>query len=68
MNEEKETSKKKQMKFSPGTFILGLLFYLPLFLYLPVFIVDATEQAVITRFGRYHKTLGSSHSLSFPLA
>lgn len=25
MNEEKETSKKKQMKFSPGTFILGII-------------------------------------------
>lgn len=68
MNEEKETSKKKQMKFSPGTFILGIIVLFALILvFTSFFIVDATEQAVITRFGRYHKTLGSGLQFKLPL-
>lgn len=66
MNEE-TIIKKKKNSIGPGTIIFAILLVFALVLFFTsFFIVDATEQAVITRFGRYYKTLGSGLQFKLP--
>ena len=59
---------KKLKKVSPGVFVVGLIVVLAIILALTSFFeVDATEQAVITRLGKYNRTVGPGLQMKLPL-
>lgn len=63
--DEKTVFKKKTI--TPGIIFLAIIVVFVLILFFTsFFIVDATEQAVITRFGRYYQTLGSGLQFKLP--
>ena len=60
-------AKKYSKKFTPFTVVLIIFAILVVvFLGTSFFVVDETEQAVITRFGKYYKTLGSGLQFKLP--
>lgn len=64
---DENTQKKKKQKLSLGSVIFTVIIIIGLaLLATSFFVVDETEQAVITRFGKYYKTLGPGLQLKFP--
>ena len=65
MEETRNSSKK--FKFTP-TLVIMAFFVIVLLVALgsSFFVVDATEQAVITRFGKYVKTVGPGLQFKLP--
>lgn len=67
MSDESSFRAKRMKKVTPFTVILIALGIVVLVLISTSFyIVDETEQSVITRFGRYHKTLGAGLQFKLP--
>lgn len=67
MEEENVTKKKKKLKISPKNIVLLVLAVLVLVVVFASFYkVDATEQAVITRFGKYIKTVEPGLHMKLP--
>lgn len=67
MSDENKFSNRKMKKITPFTVILIALGIIVLVLFSTSFyVVDETEQSVITRFGRYHKTLGAGLQFKLP--
>lgn len=65
VNDNKSSKKKSSITGKTIAFIVIIL--LAIFIFFSSFFkVDATEQAVITRFGRYYKTLGPGLQLKLP--
>lgn len=64
---EENTQKTKKPKLTLGSVIFTIIIVIGLaILATSFFVVDETEQAVITRFGKYYKTLGPGLQLKFP--
>lgn len=62
-----ESPKKKRFKITPSTIIILILAVLAVVIVgTSLFVVDETEQAVITRFGKYYKTLGPGLQFKLP--
>jgi len=60
-------SKNFSKKFTPITIILMIIaILLVVFVSTSFFVVDETEHAVITRLGKYHKTLGAGLQFKLP--
>lgn len=69
MSEEKDQSKKnlKSFRFRPSTIIwIIILAFLVFASFSSFYVVDETEQAVITRFGKYVSTVSSGLHLKMP--
>lgn len=67
MSDESSFKTKRMKQITPFTVILIALGIVVLVLISTSFyVVDETEQSVITRFGRYHKTLGSGLQFKLP--
>ncbi len=67
MSDENSFTAKRKRRITPFTIILlafGILFIV--LISTSFYIVDETEQSVITRFGRYHKTLGAGLQFKLP--
>ncbi len=65
MTEEKKAKVKRFFKPSTIIMLIIALAFLAIF-FSSFFVVDQTEQAVITRFGRYEKTLGPGLQFKLP--
>ncbi|NLM00202.1 MAG: FtsH protease activity modulator HflK [Treponema sp.] len=58
---------KKKKKMTAGSLFFTIIFIIGIALFATsFFIVDETEQAVITRFGKYYKTLGPGLQFKLP--
>lgn len=67
MEGEKSTFQKKKKRITPASVVITIIVIIALALFATsFFIVDETEQAVITRFGKYYKTLGPGLQLKLP--
>ena len=65
MDNTNTTHKKKKITPFGIIFTLIAIIFIGLFV-TSFFVVDETEQAVITRFGKYYKTLGPGLQLKLP--
>ena len=67
MADENVKPAKKAKKFNPQILIwIALLVFAVIAIASSTFVVDETEQAVITRFGKYEKTLGPGLHIKLP--
>lgn len=68
MSDENSIKPRKKRRISPvGIFFTILVIVAIALLTTSFFVVDETEQAVITRFGKYYKTLGPGLQFKLPL-
>ena len=67
LNSDKKRTKNSKFKFSPkniATLVIAIIVLI--FVFASFYKVDATEQAVITRFGKYVKTVEPGLHMKFP--